>query len=195
MSFTRVGGQTNVRVNVRLLAAANIDLYKEAAEGRFRKDLYYRLNVFTIRVPPLKERIEDLPLIMNGLLSELAGRMGFPTVPQYDNAIIEMLGRYDWPGNVRELRNVLERALILSQGKTLRCEHIVLETSRPLEDLPKPYLLRDKPFEEILGSVQRGLIEDALEECRGNKSRAAHRLGISRFALARHIKKLRLNVL
>ncbi len=195
MSFTRVGGQTDLRVNVRLLAAANIDLYKEAVEGRFRKDLYYRLNVFTIRVPPLKERIEDLILIVNGLLSELAGRMGFATVPQYDSVIIEMLGCYDWPGNVRELRNVLERALILSQGKALRSEHIVLEPSRPLQDLPKPDWPRDKSFEDIVGSVQRELIENALKDCEGNKSQAANRLGISRFALARYIKKLNVDEL
>jgi sigma-54 dependent transcriptional regulator, acetoin dehydrogenase operon transcriptional activator AcoR len=190
MSFTRVGGQNNIRVNVRLLAAANVDLYKQAVLDRFRKDLYYRLNVFTIRIPPLRERVGDLPILIKELLTELGGRMGLPTPPQYDSEVVEMLGRYNWPGNVRELRNVLERALILSQGGTLDSKHIVLETSRPSTELSKSNSPPKKPFDEIIGSMQRGLIEDALRESEGNKSQAAHCLGISRFALARFMRKL-----
>ncbi len=193
MSFTRVRGQNNIRANVRLLAAANVDLYKQAVLGRFRKDLYYRLNVFTIRIPPLRERVEDLPILIRGLLTEVGSRMGLATLPQYAPEVVDMLGRYNWPGNVRELRNVLERALILSQGGHLGAEHIVLETGRPPRELSEPDSSPNKPFDEIVGSVQRNLVEESLTECGGNKSQAAQRLGISRFALARFMRKFGLD--
>ncbi|MFC1834301.1 sigma-54 dependent transcriptional regulator [Thermodesulfobacteriota bacterium] len=117
-SLTRVGGEKSITVNVRLIAATNRDLYLEVSEGRFRADLYYRLNVFAIRVPPLRERAEDIPLLVRDILGELAGEMQLSRAPDVTPEVPGSLCRYNWPGNVRELRNVLERAMILSRGSS-----------------------------------------------------------------------------
>ncbi len=193
MSITRVGGQKSISVNVRLIAATNLDLLKEMAEGRFRRDLFYRLNVFTIMMPPLRDRLEDIPLLVDLILSELVSQMGLSEVPQADRAIIERLRRYPWPGNVRELRNVFERALILSQGRSLLAQDIVLEPGQSAIEHGTPVLRPETPLNQALGSLQRSLIEEALTRCEGNKKKAAEALGISRYALARYMRKLDLS--
>ena len=113
--FTRVGGEKEISVNARLIAATNRDLQKEVEAGRFRNDLFYRINVMTITVPALRERREDLPILTREILSQLHAELRFAAPPSIDGAAIELLKNYDWPGNVRELRNVLERAAILSK--------------------------------------------------------------------------------
>ncbi|MBM3301276.1 MAG: sigma 54-interacting transcriptional regulator, partial [Deltaproteobacteria bacterium] len=118
-SFTRVGGEKNIAVNARLVAATNRELEREVELGTFRKDLYFRLNVFSITVPPLRERIEDLPILVNELLKALSEKIGLLEIPPVDHGAMEALVRYEWPGNVRELRNVIERALILCRGKRI----------------------------------------------------------------------------
>jgi PAS domain S-box-containing protein len=189
-SFTRVGGEKSVTVNVRLIAATNRELEKEVSEGRFRKDLFYRLNVFSIRVPPLRDRVDDMPLLVTRILAQLAADMQLPGIPDINAAAFEKLCHYTWPGNVRELRNVLERALILSRGGRLDADHVGLGSGQCFDDSQVANLPSNKTLPEILGDVERSLIEEALRRSAGRKHEAARLLGISRFALARHMSKL-----
>jgi transcriptional regulator with GAF, ATPase, and Fis domain len=119
--FERVGGTETVKVNVRVIAATNRDLADEVRQQRFRADLFYRLSVFPIGVPPLRERIADIPVLAAYFVTQLAAALG-KRIDEIDPATVERLTRYRWPGNIRELRNVLERAMILSEGSTLRIE-------------------------------------------------------------------------
>jgi two-component system, NtrC family, response regulator AtoC len=189
-SFNRVGGEKSVTVDVRLIAATNRELEKEVTESRFRKDLFYRLNVFSLRVPPLRDRVEDIPLLVSRILSQLAADMQLPVAPEIHPAAFDMLCRYAWPGNVRELRNVLERASILSRGGSLGPDHIGLGSGEAAERSLVPELPSDKTMYDILGDMERSLIQEALQRAAGKKHEAARLLGISRFALARHIAKL-----
>ncbi len=189
-SFTRVGGEKSVTVNVRLIAATNRELEKEVSEGRFRKDLFYRLNVFSLRVPPLRDRVDDIPLLVARIMGQLAADMQMPAVPEIDAAAFDKLCRYNWPGNVRELRNVLERALILSRGGSLGAEHVGLGSGQPSADSLAANLPTGKTLYQILGDLERSLIEEALQRSAGKKHEAARLLGISRFALTRHMSKL-----
>ena len=140
-SFTRVGGEKLVTVNIRLMAATNRDLSSEVCDGGFRKDLYYRLDVFSIHVPSLRERSEDIPMLIKEILSELEVSMGLLQIPAVNFEALRRLCRYSWPGNVRELRNVLERSLILSRGETIGVQHLVgmieTETADSLLDRAK----------------------------------------------------------
>ncbi len=192
-SFTRVGGEKSIRVNARLIAATNKDLMKEVAEGRFRQDLFYRLQVFPLKVPPLRDRKEDIPRLVEELLSKLPHQGAWHHQGSVDVTAMEKLINYAWPGNVRELRNVLERALILSKGRAIRANHLVLPD---VKDDPRA-LSANFPLTEsldvLLGKIKRSLIEDALRQSQSNQRAAAHLLGISRFALARHMKKLGIN--
>ena len=117
--FERLGSPRTIKVNVRVIAATNRDLTEEIRKGRFREDLYYRLNVFPIRVPPLRERAEDIPLLVWAFLEEFSSRMG-KKITQVPRKTMEALQRHPWPGNVRELRNVIEHGAIVTTGDTLR---------------------------------------------------------------------------
>src|SRR5262249_45409995 len=121
--FERVGGTQTIKVNVRLIAATNRDLEEAVQDGSFRARLFYRLNVFPIVVPPLRERKDDIPLLANQLVCDLAKRMG-KTIDRISVHAFELLSSYHWPGNVRELANILERAVILCQGPVLHGDHI-----------------------------------------------------------------------
>jgi PAS domain S-box-containing protein len=138
-SFTRVGGEKTVTVNARLIAATNRDLAQEVNTGRFRLDLFQRLNVFQIRMPALRERTEDIPTLAQVLLTDLAPKMKLPSPPAIDAEAMEKLRCYDWPGNVRELRNVLERAIIKSHGSTITVDALDFESeanARPQTEPP-----------------------------------------------------------
>jgi len=141
----RLGSARSVPVDVRIIAATNRDLAQAAREGRFREDLYYRLNVFPIVAPPLRERREDIPHLVQVFVQELSAKMRkqIDTIPK---GCLEALMQYHWPGNVRELRNVVERALILAKGKSLHIEiPAATEASRPggrtLEDIQRAHIL------------------------------------------------------
>jgi PAS domain S-box-containing protein len=190
MSFSRVGGGKNITVNTRLIAATNRDLEKEVAEARFRADLFYRLNVFSIHVPPLRDRMDDLPTLVQELIARLAAEMQLPPVPEVSPHIMTRLRDYNWPGNVRELRNVLERALILSGGGPLRTSHFGLGRRHSSDRGAASTSYDDRPLCEMLGEVERSLLEDALRRSGWNKAGAARMLGISRYALRRHMRKL-----
>jgi DNA-binding NtrC family response regulator len=137
-SFRRVGGEKTVALGARIIAATNVDLNKEVEEGRFRKDLYHRLTVFSIRVPPLRERLGELPALVENLTQKIAEDMGLENVPELDRLVMRKLREYHWPGNIRELRNVLERAFIHSQGSLIGHEHIVFESKDTVETRTLP---------------------------------------------------------
>ena len=191
--FNRVGGEKTVAVNARLIAATNRDLTRAVDDGRFREDLFYRLNVFSLAIPPLRERLEDIPSLVRQIGSQLADEMQLHEPPMIDQEGMERLCRYQWPGNIRELRNVLERTLILSQGGPLTLDHIALEESEPTVGAAVPDLAPGRSLDDFLADTERSLIHEALMRAKGNKKKAASILGISRFALARRVKKLGLD--
>lgn len=196
-TFTRVGGERLLTVDVRLVAATNRDLESDVISGKFRRDLFYRLNVFTIYVPPLRQRIEDMPILINDLFMQLIEKMGLATVPTIDPEVYQMLQTYDWPGNVRELRNILERALILSAGQKICARHISITPRRQTS----PSLQQDDSIQnldamsggsmpEVLENVKRNLIIKALRQSGGSVTVAASNLGVTRESLKHHIRAL-----
>jgi PAS domain S-box-containing protein len=188
-SFVRVGGQKHVRVSARLIAASHRDLSEEVAEKRFLKPLYYRLSVFPIRIPPLRERLEDLPTLVEQLIAKLANEMQLKELPIIDYSIIRGLQGYSWPGNVRELRNVLERSLMLWPGGALT---INLPDSQEASTKWTHVAKQDSEqgFQDVIDEVAYSLCEHTLRESGGNKRAAAKKLGISRDTLYRYLKKM-----
>jgi transcriptional regulator with PAS, ATPase and Fis domain len=172
--FLRLGGTRPVRVNVRVIAATNRDLDDAVAQGDFRADLYYRLNVFDIRIPPLRERRDDILPLADTFLRELAGSRAELT-PE----AIEALRRHEWAGNVRELRNVVERALIVCDGRFIDVEHLGL---RARNDVSLSSLTD-------LDTLEKKAIERAMRDTDGNKVKAAKQLGISRMQLYGRLRK------
>jgi PAS domain S-box-containing protein len=189
-SFVRVGGQKSVRVNARLISATHRDLKDEVAEGRFLEPLYYRLSVFPISVPPLRERLEDLPDLVENIMAKIAADLQIAKIPVIRQNHIDCLSRYSWPGNVRELRNVLERSLILWHGGDF---HIALpEGSETNQDWS--YTVRyvpGKPLRAVTNEVESSLCAEVLKLCHDNKKETARLLDISRDTLYRHIRKIR----
>jgi PAS domain S-box-containing protein len=193
--FPRVGGEKNVTVNARLIAATNRDLEQEVESGRFRQDLYYRLNVLSITVPPLRERREDIPILIREAMTRLCKDMQIPEVPTIDAGTINTLKSYDWPGNVRELRNVLERALMLSGGQCISLSGVGLDTNN---GNAKDWSLvvcfpTDESLNDITQNVKRSLVNEALRRSGGSRQGAARLLGISRYSLKHYMKSLGLS--
>jgi two-component system response regulator AtoC len=190
-SFRRLGGEEEISVDVRVVAATNKDLREAVKTGRFRLDLYYRLNVIQILIPPLRERREDIMPLLHHFL----GRYNLKFHRQVEGVhprTATLLLRYDWPGNVRELRNVVERALILEEATLLQPSSLPEEIqsfhaagSTPAEDL--------SDGSSVLEAAERALVQQALEASGGNQARAARLLGIGRTALRRRVKKLGLS--
>ncbi len=174
--FLPLGSGKSVTVDVRIIAATNRDLEEMVSRGEFRTDLFYRLNVFPVRIPPLRERMEDVaPIAENFLLSR--GAKGVPL----ESDVVEKLEGYSWPGNVRELRNILERALILAGPKPVSVSDIAI--SGPETTGAGPGTLESMVGRKTLPEVEKSMIEIALEKAGGNKSRAASLLGITRRTL------------
>ena len=134
LKFTRVGGETEVTIDARLIAATNRDLAEQMEHGRFREDLFHRLNVFQIEMPPLRERREDIPKLIHEIIGKLCIDLQFPSPPSISRRTIETLKTYHWPGNVRELRNVLERALIIGKGVSLDIPDLGIQGRTNLSD-------------------------------------------------------------
>jgi transcriptional regulator with PAS, ATPase and Fis domain len=176
--FQRLGGTRKLKANVRLVTATNRDLQKMVEEGEFREDLYYRLHVFEIRIPPLRERKEDLPLFTDAFLKEISRSLARPPAGLSEPAKAALLA-HDWRGNVRELRNVLERAAILCEGGLISTEHLSLY-SRGTATAPST---------TDLGTVEREMIERVLSETHWNKVKAAKRLGLTRTQLYGRLRK------
>ncbi len=196
--FLPVGASHAVHVDVRVIAATNKDLEEEIARGNFREDLFYRLNVIPFFVPPLRERKEDIPLLVKEFLAEFGAQYGRPRVEMHEDALAA-LKQYHWPGNVRELRNLVERVLILNP-KAARIERkhlpkLVYRDSRDSRDLTKP--ARGEEFATLLEAreaYERDYILKKIDECHGNVSRAAEGLGLERSHLYRKMKALGVSV-
>ncbi|AFM26155.1 sigma 54-interacting transcriptional regulator [Desulfomonile tiedjei] len=196
--FTRVGGEKEISVDARLIAATNRDLEKEVAEGRFRQDLFYRLNVMRIEIPPLRERSEDIPLLVEQLLVKLGVEMQLHERPLISPQILNALKKYQWSGNVRELRNVLERALMLSDGRTLTLAHLGLQDDMQFSsDGNKTSFSISFPTEQSLNEIthdlKRFMVNEALRHSGGSRVGAAKLLRISRYSLKHYMNKLGLD--
>ncbi|MFH1262623.1 MAG: sigma-54 dependent transcriptional regulator [Pseudomonadota bacterium] len=176
--FERVGGNETIRVDVRLIAATHQDLEGMVKEGKFREDLYYRLNVFPITIPPLRDRLEDLPTLCSRLLERAAKNTGV-ALKKISPEAMAKLDAYDWPGNVRELENVLERSLILAAGDTIVPDDLVLGPG-----IDESIALTDA------STLSKEQILETIQACGGNKVEAARKLGIKRPTLYYHLKRL-----
>ena len=182
--YQRLGGTRTLRADVRVLAATHRDLSAAIANGTFREDLFYRLAVFDIPLPPLRERREDIPLLVEAFLHEVGQSIGRPAAGVSDEAIAALTS-HAWPGNVRELRNAIERAVILSEGGMVTAEHLPIGIAAA--KAPVPIVRFAAP--QSLGDAERRMIEDALERAGRNKSEAARLLGITRAQLRSRIEK------
>ena len=176
----RVGGQVTKRIDVRLIGATHLNLNAAVARGEFREDLFYRLNVVALTLPPLRNREEDVELLAETFLSRLATSNGL-AIPPLSPEVRAALRSHSWPGNVRELRNAMERALVLSPPGTLRVEELGLNRSAVADPNREDAL----PFPADLSTIIRASVVLMLKRCGGNKSEAARRLGISRPRLQR----------
>lgn len=183
-TFERVGGNTTLQAECRVIAATNRDLEQDVAAGTFREDLFYRLNVITIGLPPLRERKDDIPLLVQHVLSKKRNAEDSP--PRISEETMDLLMEYDWPGNVRQLENVIERAVVLSQSRVIGPDHLCLpeegfsDTEEDMLTLALSRMLqRGKSLHAITGEVRVRLITLALQEQQGDRAAAAHMLGIS----------------
>lgn len=184
-----VGGQQELIVDVRILCATHKDLAGEVAAGRFRQDLYYRLNVIELRVPALRERREDIALLADIMLKRLADGTGLSPAKLDDDAL-EKLKSYRFPGNVRELENMLERAYTLCEDDRITTSDLRLADSVPISENGEANLAQIDNLEDYLEAIERKLIMQALEETRWNRTAAAQRLGLSFRSMRYRLKKL-----
>ncbi len=187
--FERVGGSQSIHAEVRLIAATNRDLAALVREGKYREDLYYRLNVVQIRVPPLRERKEDIPLLANTFLKEICERDGKAFRPLSPEAM-EILLRYDWPGNVRELKGAIDSGVTLATGNQISVRDLPMTVREGSGSL----VAREGSNQDQVNihDNEVRLIKRALDECGGNRTEAAKKLGISRRTLHRRLKELKL---
>jgi two-component system, NtrC family, response regulator AtoC len=185
-SFERVGGSKTIAVDVRLVAATNKDLKKLVSEGKFRDDLFYRLSVVTVNLPALRERREDVPLLIDAFIRQCSADNGKP-VRAITQETVNVLMAYDWPGNVRELRNTIEQMVVLSRGERLSLRDVPASI-RAGADLTKIAVVRPGVTMTV-EEAERQLIVQALKETGGNRTRAADRIGMSRRTLHRKLKK------
>jgi transcriptional regulator with PAS, ATPase and Fis domain len=182
-----LGSNQVFKVDVRIIAATSVDLKRMVQEGRFRSDLYYRLNVLPIVLPPLRDRLEDMEALCEGILAQLAQRSGMPR-QEITPTAIEALRAYDWPGNIRELRNVLEQAVMLTDHKRLSANDVAALLPAPAQRAQAPAPVR--PYAEALAEFERKTIRAALDAASGKVPDAARLLGISRAAMYKKIAAL-----
>ena len=183
----RVGGTERVAIDVRIVAATNQDLEKAVREGRFREDLYYRLNVIPIVLPPLRVRRTDIPLLVEHFLAKYADA---PARKEMSEAALEILTAYDWPGNVRQLESVIERTLLLSEGEVILPDDLPAAVRAGIGAARGPMDLEIPDSGIDLDELERGLILKALEKAAGNVSRAARLLRLSRRTLQYRMEKM-----
>jgi Nif-specific regulatory protein len=182
--FERLGGTAPIKVNVRLIAATNKDLEAAVREGTFREDLYYRLNVYSIYLPPLRERRPDIPLLADHFIEKHAAAQG-KDVRRIATSAIDMLMSYHWPGNVRELENCIERAVLVCEAGVIHAHHLppTLQTAEVSGTLPR------RSLTEAVASYEKDLILDALKSARGNKAKAARLLDTTERILGYAVRK------
>jgi transcriptional regulator with PAS, ATPase and Fis domain len=194
-TFRRVGGVKDLTVNTRIVSATNRDLTQAIKDKQFREDLYYRLKVIPLQIPTLRERRDDIPLLVSHFIERFNRELG-KSVSMPGGDVLELLVRYDWPGNVRELKNVIERAMLLDAQDALLVSHLPTEIrgGTPLDPtqavMPRALSasVTSTFFPMTLRDVERIQIEKTLEQTNGNKSRAAAILGISRQTLREKLK-------
>ncbi len=179
--FERVGGELTLEADVRVLAATNRDLYREVEAGRFRDDLYYRLNVITIDMPPLSDRKEDIPMLCKHFLEKYSLKEG-KQIQSFSSSAMQALLDHDWPGNVRQLENAVSHAVILAQGSVVEGRHLPQFLKQVSEEPPSTSLAEN----------ERRLILAVLQECNWNKHEAARQLQISRSTLYSKIRRYNL---
>ena len=194
-TFERVGGGEMIQANTRILAATNVDLAEAVAAGRFREDLYYRLNVVSVELPPLRERVEDLPLLVDHFLNRLSERR-FP-VKSVARETLSQLARYDWPGNVRELEHVVEQMVVTTPGPEIALENIP----------PQIIATREEPFgldfdqrrqlqpitDELTERIERVYLQRVLERYRGRIDRCAEHCGLSRRSISEKLRRYQID--
>lgn len=188
--ITRVGGNNEIPVDFRLVTATNRDLEKEVREGRFRQDLYFRLKVVTVELPPLRQRPEDIPPLVNHFVAHFNAELG-RNVKRVSPSLLDALRLYPWPGNVRELRNVVENMVLFSRGEELTLEDLPLEIRKPPKPLEEPGA---SWFPRPIAELEREAILKTLEFTRGHRARAAELLGIGLRTLQRKLKEYNLRV-
>ncbi len=182
-SFYRVGGMEKVQVDIRVIAATNKNLEEEMLEGRFREDLYYRINVFPIWIPPLRERIEDIHLLVDEILPRICREVGGED-KRISAEAMNLLTKYDWPGNIRELENILERAINLSEGKAILSKHIAIDVGQEETNFKGI-----TPLKEAVQNYEKKLIQRALDHYDGDKKKTMKALDISKTTLYEKIRR------
>jgi two-component system nitrogen regulation response regulator NtrX len=194
--FQRVGGTKTLKADVRVVAASNKNLADEIRKGAFREDLYYRLNVIPLSVPPLRERADDIPRLVRHFLQEFSTEYGQKTKTIDDDAL-DLFVRYQWPGNVRELRNIIERLIIMVPGPVLRVQDVPPPISSPQQEHPALALSDEgraghnhATLRDARAAFEREFIMQKLRENDGNVSRTADAIGVERSNLHRKIKAL-----
>ncbi|MBC2744883.1 MAG: sigma-54-dependent Fis family transcriptional regulator, partial [Desulfosarcina sp.] len=188
--FEPVGGTRTVHVDTRIISATNRNLEAEIAAGRFREDLYYRLNVVIIKVPPLRNRSADIPLLANYFLNRYS-KKNHRSLKGFRPRAMDLLVRHSWPGNIRELENVIERAVIMARGDMVDPEHFpsTLKHHDANEPVKEPVLASGRSLKE----VEKEMILKTLEDMGGNRTRTAQMLGISRRTLQLKLKDYGIN--
>jgi DNA-binding NtrC family response regulator len=194
--FRRVGGTSDIHVDVRIISATNANLEDAIEEGRLRQDLFYRLNVFTIGLPPLRERKDDIMLLAKYFLEEFRKEFS-KEISGFREDTCQILERYAFPGNVRELRNIVERATLLETSNQIRPSSLPEELKKAAEldivsynpDEKKPWQLPGFNFKDYIDSVEKKIVSEVMTEAEGKKSKAAEMLGLTRFALRHQLKK------
>lgn len=194
--FERVGSSTPIAVDTRVIAATNRNLQEDVVTGRFREDLYYRLNVISITLPPLRDRMEDVTLLVEHFLQQYRSESPVHGSPRIAEDALEKLMKYEWPGNIRELENVIHRAIVLARGEVITTQHIVFSGARRQEDgSQRPVdakVAAGVPLKEIVSETERAAIIAALEQAGGNRSKAAKALGIYRRLLYAKMREYRI---
>lgn len=186
--FERVGGNETIRVDVRVISATNRDLESMIKKGTFREDLFYRLNVISIRIPPLRERKSDIPPLINYFITKYA-KENNKEVESLSKEAMDALIKYNYPGNVRELENAIERAVIMARGKIITLDDLPIFMKISNDDSKQSYELKGETLDKIVENVERQLIAEALVRANNNQSRAAEILGISERNLRYKLKK------
>ncbi len=188
--ISRLGSTDTIDVDVRVITATNRNLEQAMSEGKFREDLFYRLNVIPIYLPPLRERMEDVPLLIDHFVRQYSMENRIPP-PRVSEEALRLCLEYDWPGNVRELQNAVQNALVLGEGATILPEHLPFGgTAKPLPGTKLDFLRNSgKTFKEKIEAVERIILQDAITQANGNKSEAAKVLDISLRTMRYKIKK------
>jgi len=189
--FRRLGGLENIKVDVRIIAATNIDLLANVRQGTFRDDLYYRLNVIVIKIPPLRERTEDIPLLAQHFVRKFGEENERKTFSLEPSAL-KVLMDYDWPGNVRELENVMERAVVLSPGNTIREDLFPKNLVQPVSEQHTPLAGNGISLKERVGDYEKSIILTALEKTGWNQKKAARLLAVNATTLSEKLKRFKI---